>query len=98
MARKYSRKRTKKRKYNKSKGGNRRVKSLSPKRKTNSNKSKRNKSVGTTPKYRIGPFAPLPRRGESRRRYMNRLRRYRTQRTMGREIAARRVFTPPNSP
>ena len=60
----------------KKKGGmRRRVKSASLKRNKKS-KSKRNKSEGSKPKYRLGPYAPLPRRGETMAQFNRRRRSY----------------------
>ena len=72
----------------KKKGGTRRrVKSASLKRSKKS-KSKRNKSEGSKPKYRLGPYAPLPRRGETRAQFNRRRRRHRTNRNLGRQLAS----------
>ena len=87
-------------KTKKKKGGTRRrVKSASLKR-SKKNKSKRNKSEGSKPKYRLGPYAPLPRRGETRAQFNRRRRRRRTARNVGRmlEVTRARAVSPPSSP
>ena len=73
-------------------GTRRRVKSASLKRSKKS-KSKRNKSEGSKPKYRLGPYAPLPRRGETRAQFNRRRRRHRTNINLGRMLADKKGET-----
>ena len=84
MGRKHTKKRTIK------KGGVSRVKSASLGRKSNSRKSKSIKSTDSVPRLNIGLRDPLPRKGETREKYMTRLKRKRSMRNLHKKKAQNR--------
>ena len=72
------------------KGGVSRVRSASLERKLTRPKSKSIKSTGSMPRLNIGLKDPLPRKGETRKKYMTRLKRRRSVRNLHKKKAQSR--------